>query len=109
MVVRTRADAEPQRWRLGRRWLYKRTRAVIAANSKVLTAMEKAVKLPPVRAIIHQGLEPYGDFQPAPTPTGFKIGLLGRLDPVKGHGDFIAAAGKVLKEFPQVEFLVAES
>jgi len=35
------------------------------------------------------------------------VGLLGRLSPVKGHFDFIEAAGMVVKRFPEVRFLIA--
>jgi len=35
------------------------------------------------------------------------VGLLGRLSPVKGHFDFIAAAGIVVRRFPETRFLIA--
>ena len=34
------------------------------------------------------------------------IGIVGRLDPIKGHKDFILAADKLLKKIPEAQFVI---
>jgi glycosyltransferase involved in cell wall biosynthesis len=34
------------------------------------------------------------------------IGIVGRLDPIKGHGDFLVAASLILRKYPHVHFLI---
>lgn len=57
-------------------------------------------------AVIRQGIQ----LQPAPArlpAPPYKLGLLGRLDPVKGHACFLNAAALLLKRGVQAEFHIA--
>ncbi|MBI4349977.1 MAG: glycosyltransferase family 4 protein [Elusimicrobia bacterium] len=57
-------------------------------------------------AVIRQGV----DLPPASTPKSsapFRIGLLGRLDPVKGHECFLRAAAELLRSGVKAEFHIA--
>ncbi|MBI5624861.1 MAG: glycosyltransferase family 4 protein [Elusimicrobia bacterium] len=104
-VVRTRGDARPPSGSPLSRALAKRTSAFIAANSLIKTQLEGAYPGSRVE-LVFQGL-------PAPPPSPISedrnVGIVGRLDPVKGHETLIAASGKVLAEFPSSRFLAAGS
>lgn len=58
-----------------------------------LTVISQGIKLPPASA-------------PLSSPP-FKIGLLGRLDPVKGHACFLRAAADLLRAGVKAEFHIA--
>jgi glycosyltransferase involved in cell wall biosynthesis len=99
-VVRTRSDARMPRLRPGQAWLLSRTSGVIAANRQILSGWEAAAPLPSAKAVIHQGIALDEEFQPSPLPRTPIAGLLGRLDPVKGHGMLIEAAALVKASSP---------
>ncbi|MBI5244816.1 MAG: glycosyltransferase family 4 protein [Elusimicrobia bacterium] len=104
-VVRVRGDARPMRSRPGMGLLWSRTAGFIAANRAILEAAAKLIGDVP-SAAIYQGLKDPGPAAPLPQMPPC-VGLVGRLDPVKGHGIFILAAARVLRRFPQARFLVA--
>jgi len=101
-IIRTKADAKRPRagFALGRT-------ALVITGSKVIKQMYLAAGLSAEKAeVIYQGVTP------PPERTGryaapLKVGILGRLDPVKGHACFIEAAALALKKFPDAEFLIA--
>ncbi|MBI4803576.1 MAG: glycosyltransferase family 4 protein [Elusimicrobia bacterium] len=101
-LVRTKADASAPR----PSFTYKKVSGIIAASG----AIERSylpLELPGgLITVIHQGikLRPY---RPLPAGPPIRVGLLGRLDPVKGHAHFIEAAARVLAKNKNVEFLIA--
>ncbi len=99
-VVRTRGDARPAAKHPLARLLARRTHAFIAANSVI--ARELASAFPWARvATVFQGIAA-GPALPLP---GFPVfGLLGRLDPVKGHDDFLKAAALTRAAHPAASF-----
>ncbi len=62
-------------------------------DSSRLTVIRQGISLPPVSA------------PPASPP--YRIGLLGRLDPVKGHACFLRAAAELLRSGVKAEFHIA--
>lgn len=106
-VVRTRADARPPRRRPFGRWLRKRTAAHICANHRLMKELQAdlhGLKTP--AAVIPPGID-VAAFQAHPLPGRASVGIVGRLDPVKGHDDFLKAAALVKRRLPQAEFWVA--
>lgn len=101
-LVRTKADARPPR----ASFTYAKVSGVIAASG-VIERAYRPLGLPPgLVTVIPPGLEP-GPYRPLPAGRPVRIGLLGRLDPVKGHGDLIEAAALVLAGGADAEFLLA--
>ena len=107
-VVRTRGDDRPVRLPLVSRILWRRTAGFIAPTERILGEFKRAwpsqdIK---VRAVLPgiPGSTISGN-EPASPP--YRIGILGRLDPVKGHAFFLRAAAFVLEEIPDAVFLVA--
>jgi glycosyltransferase involved in cell wall biosynthesis len=100
-VIRVRGDCRPLR----RRFLVaRRTAGLIAANRSILAQARELLPEVPSR-LIYQGLADPGA---SPLPSGPPIfGMLGRLDPVKGHGAFIQAAASVKERLPGARFLIA--
>lgn len=102
-IVRTRGDARRPRAHALARALAKRTSVFIAANEAIAGALRT---LFPGRRVttVFQGLPP----QPlSPLPESGFIGILGRLDPVKGHEDLLAAARLIGDDFPDARFRAA--
>jgi glycosyltransferase involved in cell wall biosynthesis len=59
--------------------------------------------------VVPSGLE-LEEYSPLKKDTGRKdivVAMVGRLEPVKGPGYFVEAAGLVLKEFPEARFMLA--
>jgi glycosyltransferase involved in cell wall biosynthesis len=105
VVVRTRADARPVRGRPGTKLLFRRTGRTIAA-AEYIRQQYLATGLPPGRVVtILQGI----DLPPATDcPTGPpQVAIVGRLDPVKGHADFLAAAALIVTRHPEARFIIA--
>lgn len=92
-VVRTRGDARPAKANPLTRWAAGRTAAFIAANSALKASLEESFPGARVR-LVAQGIA--GPAAAFPLPAGPVVGVLGRLDPVKGHGTVLDAA-QVLK------------
>jgi len=104
-VVRVRGDARPMRARPLSSLLWRRTAGFIAASQAILAQAEPFLGGLP-RAAILQGLPDPGPVPPLPEGPPH-IGIVARLDPVKGHRIFILAAARVLRRFPEARFLVA--
>jgi glycosyltransferase involved in cell wall biosynthesis len=98
-VVRTRGDARPPEAHALARALARRTTAFIAANTVIRRDLESSFPGSRVE-LIFQGIASQGAAPEASEPA---VGLVGRLDPVKGHDDFIAAASRL----PQARFYAA--
>lgn len=104
-IVRTRGDARPLKTHLLVCYVYRKTAGVIAASQHVREQYD--LEFPFLKERIHTiypSVEPDKDIAPLPGET---IGILGRLDPVKGHAIFLEAAATLLKVRPDVTFLIA--
>ncbi|MDD4004475.1 MAG: glycosyltransferase family 4 protein [Elusimicrobiaceae bacterium] len=104
-VIRTRADARELRRKPFSGLLWNRTAGFIAANSRIMNRFA---------AVFGGGIKaeliPQGIFTPQTPPVpaqGLKIGLVGRLDPVKGHTVALEAMAQVLARHPGARLLVA--
>ena len=105
-VIRTRADARTVKPRPGKNLLWRSTAGFIAANDQILSEHKRHYpRWPSVSKRIYEGSKE--SVKASPSPGGSPlIGIVGRLDPVKGHSDFLKAAAHLLKEFPDVRFIV---
>jgi glycosyltransferase involved in cell wall biosynthesis len=103
-VIRTRGDARTPRSSPLNGPIYRRTAATIAASDHI--ARMCLENLPISEDKMHTI---YPGFEPVPyvTPLNERVGMLGRLDPVKGHTVFLEAAALVLKRRPQTRFVIA--
>lgn len=107
-IIRTKSDAALPK----KSFLYDKTAKIIAASELIRKryldigiAGEKVVT-------IYQGIEinqkPEPQLRtPNPEPRTLRVGIVGRLDPVKGHKYFLEAAAKILKKSPDVKFSAA--
>lgn len=104
-VVRVRADARRLKARPGRRFLWRRTAGFVAANRRILLEQQELFGSAIPAEVVYEGAPdpgpPHLPFNGPPT-----VGILGRLDPVKGHGVFLQAAARVLRRYPDARFLV---
>lgn len=105
-VVRTRADARPVRRGPASRVLWSRTAGFIAPTRTIMEQFRAA--FPDIRcasAAVYPGFpdEPAG----AEPPGELRVGIVARLDPVKGHADFLRAAAEAAAGFPEARFLIA--
>lgn len=104
-LLRTRGDARLMRRRPGLRLLWRRTAGFVAANRRILEQFRKLYgALPLLSGVIYEGREDPGAPRPAPEPL--RVGIVGRLDPVKGHRYFILAASRLRRRFPALRFQI---
>lgn len=106
-VLRVRSDSRPPRRRPFSGALWRRTAGFLAANRAILDEARPLLDACGTRsAVIYPGVDDPGP--PSPPPAGAPvIGMLGRLDPVKGHALFLRAAALILRRFPDAAFLAA--
>lgn len=84
-VIRTRSDARPVKRRVGGQFLFKHTQRVITAADYIRQTYLQAVKLSPKKVVtIYQGLS-LEEFSLQKFPGKPVLGIVARLDPVKGH------------------------
>jgi glycosyltransferase involved in cell wall biosynthesis len=103
-VVRTRGDAREPRATPFDKFTYRATAAVIAASKHIAEMCVEHLPIPSEKLqVIYPGLAP-STFTP---PPAARVGILGRLDAVKGHAVFLEAAALVLKQKPATQFLIA--
>jgi len=102
-LIRTKADARRPRngFALGKAAL------VIAGSGHIKKMCTIAGVNDDQIEVIYQGIIPPPDQPRATSHKPLTVGILGRLDPVKGHTCFIAAAALILKKAPDTEFLIA--
>lgn len=103
-VVRTRGDARAPSSGPLARWSAKRTHAFIAANRALSQALDHSFPGARVR-LVAQGV-------PGPAvlphlPPAPVLGLLGRLDPVKGHDVLLDAVAELRPRVPGLKALCA--
>ena len=103
-VVRTRGDARPPRSNALTRLTASRTATLIAANAVLKSQLEAAFPRTPVR-LIPQGID--GPEDAAPMPGMPFIGMIARMDPVKGHEVLLDAAQALKPRVPGLKILCA--
>ena len=103
-VVRTRGDARSPRSNAMTRLVASRTAAMIAANASLKKALETAFPGVPAR-LVPQGIE--GPADAAPMPGMPFIGMIARLDLVKGHAILLDAALTLAPRVPGLKILCA--
>lgn len=105
-VVRTRGDSRALRRRPGAGLLWSRTRAFVAANARIQADFDARFgdfRVP--SAVVYEGMPDPG--RPAPPPGGSPVvGVVARLDPVKGHAALLDAFGRLCRALPEVRLLV---
>jgi len=92
-VIRTRGDARPAVATSLTSWSARRTAAFIAANTAISGQLLAAFPKSTVR-IVTQGIDGPDDAAPMPGPPF--VGMIARMDPVKGYGVLMDAA-QILK------------
>lgn len=103
-VVRTRGDARPAQANALTSFVAGRTAAFIAANSSLKASLEAAFPKTPSR-LVAQGIDCTEDA--APMPGMPFVGILGRLDPVKGHEVLLDAAQQLKPLIPGLKIQCA--
>ncbi len=104
-IIRTRGDARPVSVNALSRFIYARTAGFIAASAHIGHQFEDDLGLDENRFEV---IYPAVGADPALSlPPADRVGILGRLDPVKGHAVFLEAAAVVLRSRPGAQFLVA--
>jgi glycosyltransferase involved in cell wall biosynthesis len=105
-VLRTRGDSRAMRLRPGGRFLWARTDGFLAANEKILGEYRSLFgdgERP--SAVVYEGTEDPGP--PTPPENGpVTIGVVARLDPVKGHATLLKAAAGVVRACPEARLLI---
>lgn len=105
-LVRTRGEARRLTLRPGQDFLFNRTNAVIGASNALVEAYLTRFPLLRGRAfVVYPGVDRSSPVAPPPGP--FRAGLLGRLDPVKGHRYFLDAIVQLKDRLTNEEFWVA--
>ena len=104
-VIRTRGDARPLRRRPGAGLLWSRTAGFIAANQVILDQFRELFGPEIPAAVVYEGREDPGPARP-PANTAPTVGIVARLDPVKGHSVFLEAAAAAARTCPEARFLV---
>jgi glycosyltransferase involved in cell wall biosynthesis len=105
-VVRTRSDARAVKSRLGSGFLFKHTQRVIAAAEYIRQSYVKALRLPPKKVVtVYQGIE-LDDFVVKPLPSKPVLGIVARLDPVKGHRYLLEALTILKSTYPALRVCI---
>lgn len=108
VVVRTRADARPLRRSKAFELLLGKTAGFIAPTERILVEFKKAYPDSPVKSsALAPGITATNGTVAVPPSPPFRVGMLGRLDPVKGHDSFLRAAALVHSELPETRFAIA--
>jgi glycosyltransferase involved in cell wall biosynthesis len=103
-VVRTRGDARPVHATTLTRWAAGRTHGFIAANSTIQAQLRAA--FPESEAsLVSQGIE--GPAAVSSLPAAPHIGIIARLDPVKGHETLLDSALALKLRYTGLQVLCA--
>ncbi|MDE2510918.1 MAG: glycosyltransferase [Elusimicrobia bacterium] len=103
-VIRTRGDARPAQATTLTRWSAGRTAFFIAANTVIEAQLKTAFPKTPVR-LVAQGISSPDEIAPMPGPPF--VGMIARLDAVKGHVVLIDAAQILKTQVPGLRVLCA--
>ncbi|MDD2772322.1 MAG: glycosyltransferase [Elusimicrobiales bacterium] len=108
-VIRTRSDARPFRKNFCSGLVWKKTAGFMAANSAILSDFRKVQGSAILSEVVPQGLRVPDGFAP-PSQKNlnvFNIGIVARLDPVKGHKTALEAFTLLLKTRPNSRLEIA--
>jgi glycosyltransferase involved in cell wall biosynthesis len=106
-VVRTRSDARRVRKTVGSGFLFKHTHRIIAAADYINEEYVKTLKLPSKKIVtVYQGVS-LEDFRVEAVPERPIIGIVARLDPVKGHRYLLEAVALLKNVYPELRVKVA--
>ena len=118
-MVRTRHVVVPIRPHVFNRWLFrKRTEAIIAVSQQAADSFGRLrPSLAPKLRVIYSAVD-LETFDPGKRSAGFRarcgagesqplIGLVARIQRIKGQRQFIEAAAAVSREFPSARFLIS--
>ena len=104
-VIRTRGDARPVRVNALSRFVYGRTAGFIGASAHIGRQFQDELGLDENSfEVIYPAVTADPEIFAPPVD---RVGILGRLDPVKGHAVFLESAALVLRSRPQARFLIA--
>ncbi len=105
-VVRTRSDARTIKRRPGSGFLYRHTQRVIAAAEYIRQSFIKELKLPTRQVVtIYQGIS-LDDYPRQFLPKYPVLGIVARLDPVKGHRYLIEALTLLIGSYPSLRLRI---
>ncbi len=116
-IVRTRGDIRTPATNVANKHLYEKSNLIICAAEFIRSACIKSLGLPDYKFVtVYQGLDTtvfkpqYADEsmrnELKAAPDTALVGIVGRLDSVKGHSTFIQAAKMVKDIYPKVKFIV---
>ncbi len=106
-VVRTRSDARIVKARPGSRLLFAKTPRIISAADYIRDSFVRDLKMDPQKVVtIYQGIEVERS-SPAPFPKAPVLGIVARLDPVKGHRYLLEALALLVSTYPSLTLKVA--
>ena len=106
-LVRTRGDARPLSRRPFWRLLYRGTHRVIACSEVIKADYLKCLGLPDARVTTIYPAVPTPGLPPPFSEGPLRIGLVARLDPVKGHKDLLEAAAQLKRSHPDFSCIFA--
>jgi len=101
-VIRTKADARPP----SKSFAFMKVSKIIAASDFIRNGYLELGVAPKKIALARQGINLPAAAPRKPEPP-YKIGVLGRLDTVKGHECFLRAAAELIKSGVKAEFHIA--
>ncbi|MCX5786144.1 MAG: glycosyltransferase family 4 protein [Elusimicrobia bacterium] len=101
-LIRTKADARPP----SKSFTFMRVSKIVAASDYIRNGYLKLGFAPEKMELVYQGISRPAIEAGRPVPP-YKIGVLGRLDPVKGHDCFLKAAAELIKHGVKAEFHIA--
>lgn len=106
-VIRTRSDARPLKQRPGSSLLYRRTQAVIGAARYISQSFIDTFRLSSEKVhTVYQGIQAPASF-PNHVPDTPVVGIVARLDPVKGHRYLIQAIAELQTRYPRIQLKIA--
>ena len=101
-LIRTKTDAKLPK----NSFTFKRVKKIITGSQAIKKSYVSAGLNPDKIKTIYQGISAQ-EASSAPLFPAFIIGMLARLDPVKGHKYFLDAAAIILKKRKDVKFIIA--
>jgi len=101
-LIRTKADARPP----SKSFTFGKVSKIIAASDFIKTGYLQLGFAPEKIELIYQGIRLPGMKIKKPG-SPYKVGVLGRLDPVKGHECFLKAAAELIENGAKAEFHIA--
>jgi glycosyltransferase involved in cell wall biosynthesis len=106
-VIRTRIIDQKVSKSFLNKFLYNNTGKLITPTEKIRKELidELSLNADKVKALYFPA--DIADSKDSALPEKKVVGMIGRLDPVKGHATFLEAAGRVQSKFNDVEFHIA--